>query len=113
MIIKKMGLGNAEEAFVLDAFSSGVNVISSDDNNKGKTIVIQSMMYTLGNEPAFPATFDPKKYIHYIEFNINGNNIEICRNDNTYVLLQNGRLMLDELNRRAIPIKSDIIKLLQ
>lgn len=45
MIIKKVAVGNSTEAFVEEQFESGLNIISSDDNNKGKTIVIQSMMY--------------------------------------------------------------------
>ena len=56
MIIKKMAVGNKSEAFVEENFIDGLNIISSDDNNKGKTIAIQSMMYALGNEPAFPTT---------------------------------------------------------
>ena len=44
MIIRKVAVGNSEEAFVEKSFSDGVNIISSDDNNKGKTIVVQSMM---------------------------------------------------------------------
>lgn len=51
MKIRKVAVGNAAEAFIEGNFTNGVNIISSDDNNKGKTIVIQSMMYALGNEP--------------------------------------------------------------
>ena len=40
MIIKKIAVGNSEEAFVEDNFTSGLNIISSDDNNKGKTITM-------------------------------------------------------------------------
>ena len=72
MIIKKMAVGNKDEAFVENDFNEGVNIISSDDNNKGKTIVIQSMMYALGNDPTFPTSFDYKSYYHYIEFEENG-----------------------------------------
>ena len=68
MIIKRTAVGNKEEAFIESGFSQGINIISSDDNNKGKTIVIQSMMYALGNEPAFPTSFDYKQYYHFIEF---------------------------------------------
>ena len=53
MKIRKVAVGNAAEAFIEGNFTNGVNIISSDDNNKGKTIVIQSMMYALGNEPTF------------------------------------------------------------
>ena len=58
MKIRKVAVGNAAEAFIEGNFTNGVNIISSDDNNKGKTIVIQSMMYALGNEPTFPTSFE-------------------------------------------------------
>ncbi len=63
MIIKKIAVGNSTEAFVEDGFTDGLNIISSDDNNKGKTIAMQSMMYAIGNEPTFPTTFDYKNII--------------------------------------------------
>ena len=62
MIIKKIAVGNSTEAFVEDSFTAGLNIISSDDNNKGKTIAMQAMMYAIGNEPTFPTTFDYKNY---------------------------------------------------
>lgn len=43
MKIRKVAVGNAAEAFIEGNFTNGVNIISSDDNNKGKTIVIQSI----------------------------------------------------------------------
>lgn len=45
MKILKIAVGNSKEAFVEAEFADGLNIISSDDNNKGKTIVIQSLMY--------------------------------------------------------------------
>ena len=45
MIIKSIFIGNTTEAFLEVGFSEGFNLIYSDDNNKGKTIVIQSIMY--------------------------------------------------------------------
>ena len=60
MKIRKVAVGNAAEAFIEGNFTNGVNIISSDDNNKGKTIVIQSMMYALGNEPTFPTSFEER-----------------------------------------------------
>ena len=62
MIIRKTAVGNSNEAFIENDFKTGLNIISSDDNNKGKTIEIQSMMYALGNDPAFPTTFEYKNY---------------------------------------------------
>lgn len=43
MKIIKVGLGNTDEAYIESRFSDGINIIFSDDNNKGKTIVIQSI----------------------------------------------------------------------
>ena len=62
MIIKRIAIGNKLESFIENRIDDGVNVIFSDDNNKGKTIVIQGMMYALGNEPAFPMGFLPNNY---------------------------------------------------
>ena len=59
-----MGLGNLNEAFIESGFSNGINIIFSDDNNKGKTIVIQSIMYAIGNNPIFPSSFDYKNYYY-------------------------------------------------
>lgn len=55
MKIIKVGLGNTDEAYIESEFSDGINIIYSDENNKGKTIVIQSMLYTIGNKPIFRA----------------------------------------------------------
>ncbi|EGT2123111.1 hypothetical protein I2K84_002814, partial [Listeria monocytogenes] len=57
MIINTIAVGNAQEAYIEKRINKNLNVISSDDNNKGKTIIIQSLMYCLGNEPVFPSTF--------------------------------------------------------
>ena len=43
MKILRVAVGNSKEAFIESRFTEGLNIISSDDNNKGKTIVIQSM----------------------------------------------------------------------
>ena len=94
MIIKKIAVGNREEAFVEDNFTEGVNIISSDDNNKGKTIVIQSMMYAIGNEPTFPTTFEYKKYYYYIEFEEKEKIYKICRYGENYALIDDKGMMI-------------------
>lgn len=94
MIIKKMAVGNKSEAFVEENFTNGLNIMSSDDNNKGKTIVIQSMMYALGNEPAFPTTFNFKKYYHYIELEVDSKLFELCRYGDSFAVKTESTLML-------------------
>lgn len=94
MRIKKTAVGNANEAYIEERFHSGINIISSDDNNKGKTIEIQSMMYALGNEPAFPTTFNYKNYYHYIEFEVDQKIYRLCRSNDDFVLKYDNVLML-------------------
>lgn len=43
MVIEYIGFGNNEEAFIEKRLSKKVNVIYSDDNNKGKTLLIQGI----------------------------------------------------------------------
>ena len=38
MIVKKIALGNKEEAYIENRLTDGVNIIYSDDNNRGKTL---------------------------------------------------------------------------
>lgn len=94
MIIKRTAVGNGTEAFVESEYVEGLNIISSDDNNKGKTIAIQSMMYALGNDPTFPTTFDYKDYYHYIEFEVNGTLYQLCRNNSSFILKHDDVLMV-------------------
>lgn len=94
MIINKIAIGNSVEAFVEEHFEPGLNIISSDENNKGKTIAIQSMMYAIGNEPTFPTTFDYKKYYYYIEFEEKNKVYRICRYGDDFALIDDKKLLL-------------------
>ncbi len=94
MKVLKVAVGNSTEAFVECGFTSGVNIISSDDNNKGKTIVIQSMMYALGNDPTFPTSFEFQKYYYYIEFEESGKTYQICRSGDGFVLKQGSSVLI-------------------
>lgn len=95
MIIKKVMIGNSIEAFIEDRFTKGFNIISSDDNNKGKTLVIQSMMYALGNEPIFPDTFKFNEYYHIVTFETGSQkDVTICRKKNTFTVLYNSSIQI-------------------
>lgn len=53
--IKTVYIGNENESYIQDDFAiAGVNIISSDENHVGKTIVMQAIMYALGSEARFP-----------------------------------------------------------
>lgn len=86
MIIKKIAVGNSHEAYIESRLTEELNVISSDDNNKGKTIMIQSLMYCLGSEPVFPSSFKFGEYYYIIEFEFNGTTYIISRKKDTFVL---------------------------
>lgn len=86
MIIKKIAVGNRTEAFVEDRLNDSVNIVSSDDNNKGKTIIMQSLMYCLGNVPVFPSTFNYKDYYYVVEFEYEDNLYTICRKKDTFII---------------------------
>lgn len=86
MHIKRIAIGNSEDAFIEDNFTDGFNIINSEDNNKGKTIVMQGIMFSLGNEPAFPTAFNYVDYYFYIELEHKEERILICRRKNNYIV---------------------------
>lgn len=87
MKICKVAIGNENEAFVEERFNEGINLIYGNDNNKGKTIVMQSIGYALGNEPIFPKGFDYKNYYYYLKFSYNDIIYEICRKSNEFLVI--------------------------
>ncbi|MBH0037754.1 hypothetical protein [Pseudoalteromonas sp. SWN166] len=93
MIIKKFAFGNKSEAFVEDRFGKNLNIIFSNDNNKGKTLVIQGLMFTLGNEPIWPAGFEQAKYYFFIHFEMHNRTYKILRKKDTFTVLVD-----DEIN---------------
>ena len=96
MIIRKVAVGNSEEAFIEDTFSEGLNILLSDDNNKGKTIIIQSMLYALGNKPIFPDSFNYKDFVYYLEFEHNSEIYIIVRSGDEFVLKYSDKLGIFE-----------------
>ena len=86
MIIRAVYIGNSEEAYINKEFKEGLNIISSDDNNKGKTIVIQAIMYCLGNIPAFPSAFDYENYYFILYIEQDDKLIKICRKNKNFVI---------------------------
>ncbi len=112
MKIKTIAIGNDKEAFIEDRLSDKVNIIYSDDNNKGKTIVIQGMMYAIGNEPVFPARFNYKDYYFYVLLDYENTNIEFLRKrDHIVVKLNSEFYELSSLSELKYFINDKIMKL--
>ena len=61
MLVKKIAFGDEREAFIEDRLIDGVNIIFSDDNNRGKTLVMQGLMYSIGYDSIFPSSFNYKE----------------------------------------------------
>ncbi|KAA8745356.1 hypothetical protein [Paenibacillus sp. UASWS1643] len=94
MIIQKVAVGNSEEAYVENNLSNYLNIISSDDNNRGKTILIQSLLFCLGNTPAFPSTFNYMNYYHIVVFSVEDKQYSLCRKSNSFILRNNQKIMM-------------------
>lgn len=94
MILKKVAFGNSEEAFVENRFSTGLNIVFSNDNNKGKTILIQSVMFSIGNTPIFPSGFPAARYYFYTQFEHQGRILEFVRHGNSFIVRESGQLTI-------------------
>lgn len=91
MIIKKVAVGNQFEAFIEERLQNRTNIIFSDDNNKGKTILMQSIVYSIGYESIWPVGFDPKNYFFYTEISFNGVDYEFLRHRNSILVIGNNQ----------------------
>lgn len=99
ILIKSFCIGNKEKSFYLDKFSNGINIIHSDDNNKGKTIISQGIMYALGNTPIFPKGFDNyQDYYFIVTLHKDDKIINICRKNDFFLVNDNHLLTFDSVN---------------
>jgi hypothetical protein len=92
-------MGNKKESYVFDDFSPGINVIHSDDNNKGKTIVSQGIFYALGNSPIFPAGFENyNDYYYIVDLLVNNKKIYVCRKNDCFIVNDGELKSYDSVN---------------
>lgn len=89
MIIKKTAFGNNQEAFIENRFENKTNIIFSNYNNRGKTLVIQGLMHSIGYDSIFPSGFNYKNYFFYSNILINEKDYEFLRKGNSLILLEN------------------------
>ncbi|MGR5278705.1 hypothetical protein ACPV5J_18640 [Vibrio rotiferianus] len=94
MIFKSFGVGNQTESFVEDRLSDRVNVIYSDDNNRGKTLVMQGLLYSIGNNSIFPDGFNEKEYTFYSLVKIGAVDYQFVRKGSTFVVKSEGLLKI-------------------
>lgn len=109
IIVKAIYLGNETEAYILDDFIDGINIINSDDNHVGKTIVMQSIMFAMGSEAMFPHNFRPKEYVFIVDLDVDGEMISILRSRDTFVIKKCNELIFEESKRDFDEFWSDNI----
>ena len=112
MRINKVAFGNTEEAFIEEHLSHGVNIIYSDDNNKGKTLLIQGMMYAIGNDPIFPSGFNYNNYYFYVNISFENIEFEFLRKKNTVMVRSKDFLQIcDSISELKYFIHKNIFQL--
>jgi len=87
MIVKEVAFGNLDEAFIEKRFKNKTNIIFSNDNNRGKTLLMQSLIYSIGYESIFPNSFNPKKYYFYSKIEFNNSTFEFLRKGNSILVI--------------------------
>ena len=84
--IKTIYIGNKSESYIQGGFTDGVNIITSEDNHVGKTIVMQSIMFALGADAKFPPSFKHAQYLFIVDIDIDGHEVSILRNKDYFVI---------------------------
>lgn len=84
--VKAAYIGNGVESFVESGFSNGMNVIYSLDNNRGKTILMQGIMFTLGAIPTFPDGFPYREYTYIVDLDCDDRFVTVMRRRNSFAV---------------------------
>lgn len=74
------------------SFSPDMNLITSDKNSKGKSIIMKSLYHAMGANSMFDDNFKKDQMLFDIYFSFNKNNYEILRLKNDYVIIKNDKL---------------------
>ncbi|MFB2652744.1 hypothetical protein [Shewanella seohaensis] len=112
MKFRKFAFGDKKSAFIEDRFQEKLNIIFSNNNNKGKTLVLQGIMYAMGNEPIFPAGFNYQNHYFFIQFDLNDITYFILRKNNTFSVKINNELhILDSVSEFKYFFDRKIFKL--
>jgi len=112
MIIKTIALGDKNEAFIENNFSDKTNIIFSNENNRGKTLVMQGILYSIGYDSIFPTGFIAKNYFFYTEIIINNRTYEFLRKGNSIIVLNNeDAILFNSITEFKYYFDKEIIKL--
>lgn len=70
-------------------FKDGVNIITSSDNQVGKSTILKSLYYSLGAEVFFAERFKVKTKVHILEFSVDRDTYTCIRYNDMVVIQKN------------------------
>ena len=73
-------------------FSERDNLITSDKNSMGKSILLKSLYHTLGADSSFDKNFDEQNVLFSLEFDYGVDRYQFLRFKNAFSILKNGKL---------------------
>lgn len=91
--VKAVYIGNDDESYIQNGLTKAVNIITSDENHVGKTIVMQSMMYAMGSDALFPPSFVYKRYVFIVDIDVDGREMSILRSRDYFVVNDGGLIV--------------------
>lgn len=71
-------------------FAPGKNMLTSDGNHYGKSVIMKSLYYTLGAEVYFPQPIKNLNYMTVLNFTLEDNKYTVGRLNNMFVVFKNG-----------------------
>lgn len=71
-------------------FSPNKNLLTSNQNHLGKSVIMKSIYYTLGAEVYFSAPIRRLNLLTYIDFSLENVRYRVCRLNTTFTLYRNG-----------------------
>ena len=74
-------------------FSPEKNLLTSDSNHLGKSVIMKSIYYTLGAEVFFSNTIKKINLLTYVDCVLRNNNYRICRFNNSFLLYCNDKFI--------------------
>lgn len=74
-------------------FSEGVNLITSDKNSRGKSVVMKSLYHSLGANSDFDDIFTKDNVLFDLQLEHNGNLFRVCRFKDSYRVFKNHELI--------------------
>lgn len=85
--ITMVDLTNKEAKRII--FSPGKNLLTSNGNHFGKSVIMKSLYYTLGAEVYFPNPIKRLNLLTYLDFSLNNINYRVSRLKNAFTLYSN------------------------